>query len=344
MGTQENLSHLPVAREWDELYKMAKKHSLVGVCFAALQRLGADADEGFARIGMRELLYLTWMGMAAKIQQRNHIVDEQCVSLQKQLSAEGIASRILKGQGILSAYSEHLHGLRQSGDIDLWMIAPKENVVAWAHKVGMSEKPGYLHVGARCFENTQVELHYRPTYMRSQRHNNRMQKFCEEHKNDYEVRNEIVVPSWDFDVVYHLSHIYRHLFGLGVGLRQLMDYYYVLRAIPKVSNSKLQEISSTLKQLGLYKFAGAVMYVMREVFGMDEKYMICAVDEKRGRMLLRQVMQTGNFGKMDKVQKEARSTTAGSVKYKLSQWWELLKFYPEETLSAPLWSLIRHFD
>ncbi len=83
------------------------------------------------------------------------------------------------------------------------------------------------------------------------------------------------------------------------------------------------------------------MYVMREVFGMEEKYMICAVDEKRGRMLLSQVMQTGNFGKMDKVQKEARSTTAGSVKYKLSQWWELLKFYPEETLSAPLWALVR---
>ena len=69
--------------------------------------------------------------------------------------------------------------------------------------------------------------------------------------------------------------------------------------------------------------------------------MICAVDEKRGRMLLWQVMQTGNFGKMDKVQKEARNTIVGSVKYKLIQWWELLKLYPDETLSAPLWAFVR---
>lgn len=65
--TQESLSRLPLAREWGELYKAAKKQSLVGVCFAALQRLGADADEGFARIGMSEIQYFTWMGMAAKI-------------------------------------------------------------------------------------------------------------------------------------------------------------------------------------------------------------------------------------------------------------------------------------
>ena len=66
IGTQDSLSRLPSQKEWKALYDMAKKQSLVGVCFAALQRLGADADEGFARIGMSEMLYLTWMGMTAK--------------------------------------------------------------------------------------------------------------------------------------------------------------------------------------------------------------------------------------------------------------------------------------
>ena len=339
IGTQESLSRLPSQKEWKALYDMAKKQSLVGVCFAGLQRLGADADEGFARIGMSEMLYLTWMGMTAKIQQKNQTVDEQCVALQKRLSADGLKSSILKGQGVASLYSEHLLGLRQSGDIDVWLDAQKEDVVEWVQKVGMTEEPGYLHVGARCFENTEVELHNRPTYMRSLRHNKRLQEFCGEHKSDWTERKGMIVPSWEFDVVYQLSHIYRHLFGLGVGLRQLMDYYWTLSNSPlKGENFDLQK---TLKHLGLYDFAGAVMHVMREVFGMEEKYMICAVDEKRGKMLLRQVMQTGNFGKMDKVQKEARSTAAGSVKYKLSQWWELLRFYPEETLSAPLWALVR---
>ena len=77
IGTQENLSRLPKAGEWGELYKMAHQQSLVGVCFAALQRLGFDSDVGFARIGMSEMLYLTsWVGMAATIQQKNGVVNK----------------------------------------------------------------------------------------------------------------------------------------------------------------------------------------------------------------------------------------------------------------------------
>ena len=82
-----------------ELYKQAMKQSLVGVCFAGLQRLGADEDEGFARIGMREMQYLTWMGMAAKIQQKNETVNQQCVDLHSRLSADGERFCILKSQG-----------------------------------------------------------------------------------------------------------------------------------------------------------------------------------------------------------------------------------------------------
>lgn len=59
IGTQENLSRLPSEHEWGRLYKMAEKQSLIGVCFAGLQRLGADSDVGFARIGMSKMLYLT---------------------------------------------------------------------------------------------------------------------------------------------------------------------------------------------------------------------------------------------------------------------------------------------
>lgn len=312
IGTQDSLSRLPSAREWGKLYKMAQKQSLVGVCFAGLKRLGADADEGFARIGMSKDLYFDWMGNTFMIQQKNGIVNQQCAELQAKLSADGLRSCILKGQGVAQLYPEDLRMLRQSGDIDAWVDALKKDVVDWATSHSVTGPAGYLHVGCRIFKDTEVELHYRPTYMRSLRHNRSLQRFCEEHMKDWTERDGIIVPSWEFDVVYQLSHIYRHLFGIGVGLRQLMDYYFVL-----TSNNAKYTNTDLLKHLGLYGFSGAVMYVMREVFGMDEKHMICVVDEKRGKMLLKQVMQTGNFGKMDKEQKEARRTTTGSVKYKL---------------------------
>ena len=66
------LSHSPTATEWQELYATAKKQSLVGVCFAGVQRLVEQRQEP------PEMLYLTWMGMAAKIQQRNGVMNGQC--------------------------------------------------------------------------------------------------------------------------------------------------------------------------------------------------------------------------------------------------------------------------
>ena len=64
LGNAVSLSHNPSDKEWKQIYDMAKKQSLVGICFAAVQRLPEDERPP-------EMLYLTWMGMAAKIQQRN---------------------------------------------------------------------------------------------------------------------------------------------------------------------------------------------------------------------------------------------------------------------------------
>lgn len=46
IGTQESLSHVPSVREWEELYHIAQKQALIGICFAGLQKLyGFDNSE-----------------------------------------------------------------------------------------------------------------------------------------------------------------------------------------------------------------------------------------------------------------------------------------------------------
>lgn len=124
IGQQACLSHTPSADEWAELYAIAKKQSLVGVCFAGVQRLQTQRQEPL------EMLYLTWMGMAAKIQQRNEVVNRQCAELQAKLSADGFRSCILKGQGIGQLYGS-LSGLRQSGDIDAWISGSRKKTLAY---------------------------------------------------------------------------------------------------------------------------------------------------------------------------------------------------------------------
>ena len=54
-----------------------------------------------------------------------------------------------------------------------------------------------------------------------------------------------------------------------------------------------------LKELGLWKFAGGIMYIMQEVFGMPASRLIVPPNEKYGKFVLNEVLEAGNFGKHD---------------------------------------------
>lgn len=340
IGTQESLSRLPSAREWGELYKAAKKQSLVGVCFAALQRLGADADEGFARIGMSKMQYFTWMGMTAKIQQKNEVVNRQCIALQKRLAADGLRSSILKGQGVGQQYVEHLRGLRQSGDIDIWIQGDRDKALDYFRRQGM--KVSYTsikHAQVEVFEDTECEVHSRPSWFYSPIQDRIWMKWVKDVENkqfSFE-ENGIVAPTMSFNLVFLLIHIYRHLFEEGIGLRQIMDYYMMLSKVPaRIMYNDAVEI---IKRLGLMKFAGALMYVMSEVFGLGKQQMICPPNEKDGKFLLEEIMRGGNFGKYDErngVRKNNRiargfATMKRNMRY--------ISAYPSEILWAPIWKM-----
>ena len=92
-----------------------------------------------------------------------------------------------------------------------------------------------------------------------------------------------------------------------------------------------------LKYLGLWKFAGAVMYVLHEVLGLPEEKMICPMDVKRGKLLLSEIMDGGNFGKH--FSKYGHFTQQGMAKkYFLKIWRNMhfVRYYPAEALSEPI--------
>lgn len=327
VGNRDCLSRPPSVKEWMQIYDIAKKQSLVGVCFAALQRLGADADEGFARIGMSEMQYLTWMGMAAKIQQKNHIVDEQCVVLQKRLSADGMRSCILKGQGVGQLYTEHLHGLRQSGDIDAWMDATRDDVIAYVKRncpnddVDISSK----HIEFRVFNDTVVEAHFVPASMKTPIIGRRVKAYYDgekdrqmKHKVKLASGKEIVAPTNDFQAIHILQHAFGHFLFEGIGMRQLMDYYFVMQQ-PFSENEKTS-IIKTLKYLKMYRFAQGVAYIISEVLGAKECFI--PADEKLGKRILKSVMEEGNFGKYDEKRDKKRM---GSSWYRF--WYHNLRMW-----------------
>lgn len=302
IGNADCLSHNPTDKEWKALYDMAKKQSLVGVCFAGVQKLALQDQ------APEEMLYLTWMGMAAKIQQRNEVVNRQCVDLQKLLSAEGLRSCVLKGQGVGLLYFEHLRSLRQSGDIDIWVEGGFEKVRLWMMAIekdcDFDDHHAHLHI----FDDTDVEVHYTPSTLRNPFANARLQKWFSAHSTPqfdnkcYLGTKVIYVPTSDFNLIYQMTHVFNHFFSAGVGFRQLMDYYFVLCDANKTglnASNKFQEVTSAIHQFGFTRFASALMWVLGYVYGLNEEYMLLPPNEKFGKILLREVIQSGNFGKTD---------------------------------------------
>lgn len=350
IGAQETLSRLPSEVEWEKLFEMAMKQSLVGICFAALQRLGADSDEGYTRIGISEMLYFTWMGMAAKIQQKNEIVNAQCVELTNKFRLDGFDVVVLKGQSAARRYGT-LALLRQSGDIDAWLTGSREKIKKYITKNYEVGEVIYNHAHVKVFENTAVEVHFTPSWLYSPFRNKELQKWFDGFKNpkglsairfEFQEQDGFKSPSVDFDLVYLTLHAYRHLMHEGLGLRQVMDCYFALSAVPHSTSSgqapgfKVQEVASTFKSLGLLKFAGAMMYVMQVVFGLEEKDMICSPDEKRGKRLLTEIGRGGNMGRGDDRTGKSKSRM-GYFWEHVSRQWSFMRDYPSEVLWSPLW-------
>ena len=103
------------------------------------------------------------------------------------------------------------------------------------------------------------------------------------------------------------------------------------------ASTALDVVQRELKYLGLWKFAGAVMFVLHEVLGLAEDKMIVPIDEKRGRLLLAEILDGGNFGRH--FTKYARFTHQSMrKKYFLKIWRNMhfVRYYPAEALCEPL--------
>lgn len=340
LGTQDALPRLPTESEWEELFEMAVKQSLVGVCFVGLQNLGADADDGFEKIGMSEVLYLDWMGMAAQINMKNELMNQQCVELQKRLEAEGFKSSILKGQAVAMLYGEELRGFRQSGDIDIYVGCGREKAIEFARSIQGDVDWDYKHLHLKVFDDTEVEMHYVPEVFLNLKKNRKLQKWFKKPEvvsSMFCVSGDMVCPSVEFNLFYILLHAYRHFLYEGVGLRQLMDFYFVLEN-EDVNGPMRQRVFENITSFGMVRFASGLMWVMKNVFGMSDQLLICEPNEKEGRYILDEIMTGGNFGHHD--ERLVDNKTHGkmcAIKKILKHNLHLLTHYPGDTLWAPVW-------
>ena len=148
----------------------------------------------------------------------------------------------------------------------------------------------------------------------------------------------IPTPTLAFNRVYILVHIYRHLFHEGIGLRQLLDYYFVLQQ--GFTEDERTETMRTLRSLRMQRFTEAVMWVLQEVFAMDERYLLTKPNEEEGRFLLSEIMMAGNFGHYDERIKRSEKVTEWDLfRRRVGRNMRFVRSYPSEVLWAPLFKL-----
>ena len=337
--------------DWKELYAIAKKQALLGVLFYGIQRLPKE-------LAPEQKLLMQWMVMAEQIRKQNIRLFLDSVKVCQNFENEGFANCILKGQGNALLYPDPY--MRTPGDIDIYLAGGRKRVMQYINKVCPNQVMRYHHVDFPVMK-TAIEVHFTPSYMFFPIHNSRMQKWFKEVMGEQcnhrvslpDGYGEIHVPQVSFNVIYILSHLYRHIFTEGIGLRQLLDYYFVLvkwhtdltnltdsnKSLPQMTqiNTDLDALRHKLKYLGLWKFAQAVMFVMKEVFGLSEDRMIAPMDEKEGKFLLDEIMRGGNFGQYD----DRMGSKVGESK--IHRYFRMnlrnlrfVKHYPTEALSEPL--------
>ncbi len=344
--------------EWSEIYEIAKKQSLLGIVFDGVQKMSDAAKKKGTSVEMNVNLLMTWMGMCKQIEKRNIQLNEAVGKVSEWFKKKGFRSCILKGQGNALMYSNPLH--RTPGDIDIWVSGKPSEVIRFVHSIAPNEKASYHHIDFSAINGIPVEVHYRPCYVQNPLHNHRLQKFFIEnadeqffHVVDIDER-QVAIPTTTFNTIYQLVHIYNHLFQEGIGLRQVVDYYFVIHNAGGAENTNGIFLSNTertkdteawqkeLKHLGLWKFAGAVMYVLHEVLGLDESKMIAPMDEKRGKLLLDEILEGGNFGQYD----ERYSFGKGAFGHNMQRLYRdmrLVWYYPAEALSEPIFRVWHFF-
>ena len=328
---------------------------------------------------------MQWMALALQIEKRNALLNEQCRQLTELYKHDGLSTCILKGQGNLLNYPEHLRKRRQCGDIDVWTVCKngipiavqtgkdKAEYVEYHGRKAVIEyvkmqhrlagnndmpKQNYHHIEAPTMDGTEVEVHFRAAHLYSPLRNWRLQKWMNEHADEC-MKNKtylgFAMPTSSVNVIYQMTHMYKHHIDGGLGFRHLMDYYYALRVwhndVMECKDLQSQgmwceglgthvmsneEVMSVIRSFGMTKFAAAVMYVLHKVFDMSSHYYICNLNEKEGKKLLAEIMNSGNFGHYDSEKPNVYQHRFQYHIWKFKRIFRLAMSYPEEALWEPV--------
>ena len=260
LANRNSFNRLPSDIEWKNLYEVACKQSLAGVLLDGVNRL---IESGSCPKPPMNVLY-EWIGLQQHTVAHNKLQNQRTKDLCELFKEHGYRSCVLKGQGT-ALYYDHPE-YRQCGDIDIWVDGDRDEILRFAKS--KNYHVGHIdikHSDIDFFKDVPVEVHFMPSWMYNPSTNKKLQKFFEEQSEkqfgNIDAKVGFTHTTIEFDLVFSIVHIYRHIFSEGIGLRQLMDYYYILTHSAIEQRTQAFDVLVSLKMGAL---VGGIMWILKE--------------------------------------------------------------------------------
>lgn len=283
--------------DYPTIMQLAEEQSVVGLVTAGL--------ESVSDVKVPKDVVLQFIGSALQIEQRNKAMNDYVARLTALLRKEDINAFLVKGQGIAQCYDNPVW--RTSGDIDLLVEDSQfDNAKLFLQSlssVQYDELEDEKHI-AYIIESWNVELHGNlPSCI-----SNRIDKVISEVQEDTFHNNhvrvwinegmDVYLPSADNDIIFIFTHILKHFFYGGIGLRQVCDWCRLLWTYRTNINRNLLE--SRLKQMGLMTEWKSFAAFAVNSLGMPQDVMPFYTEKskwkKKGDKIASRILETGNFG------------------------------------------------
>lgn len=271
---------------WGDFLEFCNRQGITGLVLNGIQK----ADIRFNKSAL-----LIWIGTVQMIIQQNAITNKRLKESVVFFERQGLRSCILKGQanGLMYPKPE----LRSPGDVDVWVEGKREDIIKGVKTICPDAHYSIHHIKLPIFKDVSVEVHYRPIYMSNWFTDRKLQRYISSiekrqfaNKVDFE-NCEIGCLTDDFNVIYQLLHMYHHFFETRNNFKQFIDYYMLLKR-GCVNNT---DIAKRFRELGVLKYAKGIMWVMKEVLALDEKYLVVEPSKKEGRLILSESEYFGTY-------------------------------------------------
>ena len=340
LGVKDDLSRAPLEKEWRNLLVISDRQGVTGVVFDAINRL----SHRNATVKPPFELLMEWIASTEQIKWKNILANKRCVELVEMFREAHFESCILKGQGNAMMYPNPT--CRIPGDIDLWVKGKREDIVRYVRERTPNVFEQYHHIDFPIFDDVSVEVHFTPGAMTRPKYNRRFQEYAFK-AFDKELRNKVLLPdtsrevcvsTLEFNVVYQMAHMMVHFFDEGVGMRHYVDYFYVLKKC-ETEISDTIVIRNILSSLGLERFAKGVMWIEKEILGIDDKCLLMEPSERIGTVLLKEMLTGGNFGQYDERYGLRRYGMWGRAMSDGNRLLSLWTTFPQEVTWKLLWKI-----